>query len=122
MLFLVISFGTVLLLANFQLHFIKYQKNTPLETDRNLVLALSNISSDRLSIYLKTVCKMAINIYSSSKVMLNGHYKENLQYLTITSFFVCFFQSFPNSEEHVFLATPMDSASLNLILQEIYGG
>lgn len=65
---------------------------------------------------------MAINLYGSSRVMFNGHCKENLQYLTITSFFVCFFQSFPNSEEHVFLATPMDLAPLSQILQEIHGG
>lgn len=93
-----------------------------MEIDRNLVLALNNASYERLSTYLKTVYKMAVNIYSSCRVMVNGHYKENLQYLTITSFSVCFFQSFPDSEEHVFLATPMDLAPLNQILQETHGG
>lgn len=90
--------------------------------DRNLLSALSNVSSERLSIYLKTVYRMAINIYRLPTVVFTGHYKENLQYLTITSFFVCFFQGFPNSEEHVFLAIPMDLAPLSQVLQDIYGG
>lgn len=88
----------------------------PLEMDKNLVSALSNVSSERLSIYLKTVYRMAINIYSLPTEVFNDRYKENLQYLTITSFFVWFFQSFPNSEEHVFLAILMDLAPLNQVL------
>lgn len=56
--------------------------------------------------YLKTVYKIAFNIHGSFRVIFNTHYRESLQYLISTSFSAWFFQSFPNSEEHAFLASP----------------
>lgn len=68
--------------------------------------------------YLKTVHKQPWMYTVPLDWCLMSTTKKTLQYLTITSFFVWFFQSFPNSEEHAFLAIPMVLAPLNLILKK----